>query len=68
MYGNQESIGQDVIGTTGYKISFATQDGLYNGTIQSGRPTGTMEGLGGRAMDTREGGALAIKEASGVNG
>ena len=68
MYGNQESIGQDVIGTTGYKISYATQDGLYNGTIQASRPTGTMEGLGGRAMDTREGGALAIKEASGVNG
>jgi hypothetical protein len=62
MYGDQASVGQERIGSTQFKVSYATTNGAYNGTIQSSRPTGTMEGLGGRAMDTRDGGALLIKD------
>jgi len=62
MYGDQASVGQERIGSTQFNVSYATTNGAYNGTIQSNRPTGTMEGLGGRAMDTREGGNLEIKD------
>jgi hypothetical protein len=67
MYGNQHSVGQNTIGSTQYKVSYATLDGLYNGANQSSRPKGTIEGLGGRAIDTRGGHELRIFEASGIN-
>ena len=67
MYGDQASVGKDRIGNTNFNVSYATTNGQYNGTIQSNRPFGTMEGLGGRAMDTRDGGQLEITEYTSVN-
>jgi hypothetical protein len=65
LYGNESSIGKDVFTVSDYDVGYATTDGVYSSATSSTMGNQTLEGLSGRALDSRTEGATIFPYRSG---